>query len=386
MAARIRQRARPAPSSTVPSTAPRRRAQAEQRSPRRRPRKPRRRAAPSDPKSRFRRLIPAHHPPIASCPFLSPLEICRAASSGESMPREPLARKQENHSAVGWGGGSMHCCRAARIQRGTMRLSVVTFLRPGTEPRDRPLGRIVDYARRIERRGFPGIWVTDSLGRGRPTLDPLVALGVLSAATERVELGTAVLQVSLRNPIDLAHRVQSVQAVSGGRLRLGVGSGSTRADFDLLGGNYDRRFRTLMSSLETMRRAWRGEPVNGGTLSPWPGCEGGPPILLGVWRNPRWITYAAQECQGWTPSGRYSSWADLEAGMGIYREAGGTNAVLANVAVDLANRPESASLAEVAHVSLLCPPDEARRRLKRIEQMGFDEVLIVSHLGVFEDI
>src|SRR6202035_2283324 len=110
----------------------------------------------------------------------------------------------------------MHCCPATRVERGIMRLSVVTFLRPGTEPRDRPLGRIVDYARRIEKRGFPGIWVTDSLGRGRPTLDPLVALGVLSAATERVELGTAVLQVSLRNPIELAHRVQSVQAVSGG--------------------------------------------------------------------------------------------------------------------------------------------------------------------------
>ena len=59
----------------------------------------------------------------------------------------------------------MHCCQAARVERGTMRLSVVTFLRPGTEPRDRPLGRIVDYARRLEKRGFPGIWVTDSLGR-----------------------------------------------------------------------------------------------------------------------------------------------------------------------------------------------------------------------------
>ena len=81
----------------------------------------------------------------------------------------------------------MHCCPATGVERETMRLSVVTFLRPGTEPRDRPLGRIVDYARRIEKRGFPGIWVTDSLGRGQPTLDPLVALGVLSAATERVE-------------------------------------------------------------------------------------------------------------------------------------------------------------------------------------------------------
>ena len=245
---------------------------------------------------------------------------------------------------------------------------------------------MADYARRAEASGFPGIWVGDSLGRGRPTLDPLVELAAIAAVTGRVELGIAVLQVSLRHPIELAHRVQSVQALSGNRLRLGVGSGSTRADFELLGADYDRRFRTLMSSLDIMRRAWRGEPVNGGALSPWPGCEGGPPILVGAWRSPRWITYAAKVCQGWTPSGRYSSWDDLEFGMRIYREAGGDNAVLANVAIDLANRPESASLAEVAHVSLICSPDEARQRLKRIEQLGFDELLIVSHLGVLEDI
>src|SRR6202047_1608669 len=155
-----------------------------------------------------------------------------------------------------------------------MGLSVVSFMRPATEPRDRPLGRIVDYARRIEKSGFPGIWVTDSLGRGQPTLDPLVALGALSAATQRVELGTAVLQVSLRHPIELAHRVQSVQAGSGGRLRLGVGSGSARAAFQLLGGDYDHRFRTLRNSLETMHRVWRGEPVNGGSVSVWPGRGG----------------------------------------------------------------------------------------------------------------
>jgi alkanesulfonate monooxygenase SsuD/methylene tetrahydromethanopterin reductase-like flavin-dependent oxidoreductase (luciferase family) len=267
-----------------------------------------------------------------------------------------------------------------------VRLSVVTFLRPSAEPRDRPLGRTVDYARRVEKSGFPGIWVTDSLGRGRPSLDPLVALGVLSAATQRVELGTAVLQVSLRNPIELAHRVQSVQAFSGGRLRLGVGSGSTRADFDLLSADYDQRFRTLMSSLEIMRRAWRGEPVNGGTLSPWPGCEGGPPVLLGAWRNPRWITYAAKQCQGWIASGLYSSWEDLENGMRLYREAGGNNAVLANVVVDLRNRPEPGSLAERAKVSLVCAPDEARQRLKRIEQIGFDEVLIVSPANALDEL
>jgi alkanesulfonate monooxygenase SsuD/methylene tetrahydromethanopterin reductase-like flavin-dependent oxidoreductase (luciferase family) len=267
-----------------------------------------------------------------------------------------------------------------------MRLSVVTFMRPGAEAPRQALERIATFARRVETSGFPGIWVTDSLGRGRPTLDPLVALATLAAVTKRVELGTAVLQVPLRHPVDLAHRVQSVQVLSGGRLRLGVGSGSTKADFDLLGADYGQRFRNLMSSLDIMRRAWRGEPVGGGTLTPWPGSVGGPPVLLGAWRSRRWITYAAKQCQGWIASGLYSSWEDLENGMRLYREAGGTNAVLANVLIDLYNRPEPGSLAERANVSLVSPPDDARGRLKRIEQIGFDEVLVVSLGNALDEI
>jgi len=268
-----------------------------------------------------------------------------------------------------------------------MRVSTMIRFTPSDDPHDRLLDRVADYARRIEASGFPGIWVGDSLGRGRPTLDPLVELAVLAAVTRRVELGIGVLQLPLRHPIELAHRVQSVQALSGNRLVLGVGSGSTKADFDLLGYDYDKRFGTMRSSLDIMRRAWRGEPANtGGTLSTWPGCEGGPPILVGAWRSHRWITLAAKEYQGWTPSGRYSSWDDLESGMRVYREAGGTNAVLANVAVDLGNRPGSAELAQVAEPALIGTPDEVRRKLKRMQQIGFDEVLLVSHHGVLEDI
>jgi alkanesulfonate monooxygenase SsuD/methylene tetrahydromethanopterin reductase-like flavin-dependent oxidoreductase (luciferase family) len=141
-----------------------------------------------------------------------------------------------------------------------------------------------------------------------------------------------------------------------------------------------------MTSLETMRAAWARRTVNGGALPPWPGCESGPPILLGAWRSPRWITYAAKQCQGWTPSGRFSSWEDIEAAMRIYREAGGDNAVLANVAIDLAETPESANLAQVAPVSLICPPDEARLRLRRVGVLGFDEILLVSQTNSLQEI
>ena len=72
--------------------------------------------------------------------------------------------------------------------------------------------------------------------------------------------------------------------------------------------------------------------------------------------------------------------------MRIYREAGGTNAVLANVAVDFDNRPETAGIAAASNVALTCSVDEARQRFKRMQQLGFDEVLLVSHTGVLEDL
>jgi len=267
-----------------------------------------------------------------------------------------------------------------------MRVSAMIRIRPGTNHDSGLMDRITDFARQAEARGFPGIWIGDSLGRGRPTLDSLQVLTALAAVTRRVGLGIAVLQLPLRNPIELAQRVQSLQAMSNNRLILGVGSGSTRDDFELLGYDYDQRFRTFKNNLEIMHRVWNGEPVNGGRLSTWPGCRGGPPILIGAWRSPRWITYAAQRAQGWTPSGRFSSWEDLEQGMKLYREASGKNAVLANCSIDLAERPESAELAKVASVNFICPPEEARRRIRRVEQLGFEEILIGSQFGAIEEI
>jgi alkanesulfonate monooxygenase SsuD/methylene tetrahydromethanopterin reductase-like flavin-dependent oxidoreductase (luciferase family) len=267
-----------------------------------------------------------------------------------------------------------------------MRVSTMIRINTGSAADGSLMDRIAGYAREVEARGFPGIWIGDSMGRGRPTLDSLQVLTALAAVTSKIELGISVLQLPLRNPVELAHRVQSLQAMSNNRLILGVGSGSTRDDFALLGYDYDHRFRTFKNDLEIMAKAWNGEPVNGGTLATWPGCKGGPPILIGAWRSPRWITYAAKQAQGWTPSGRYSSLEDLEFGMTLYREQGGTNAVLANCSVDLKERPESAELAKLASVNFICPPDEARRRIKRVEEMGFDEILIGSQFGAIDEI
>jgi len=267
-----------------------------------------------------------------------------------------------------------------------MRVSTMVRINAATATNAGLMQRITNFARQVEARGFPGIWIGDSMGRGRPTLDSLQVLTAVAAVTSKVELGISVLQLPLRNPVELAHRVQSLQEMSKNRLILGVGSGSTRDDFELLGYDYDHRFRAFRNDLEIMNKVWSGEPVNGGRLAVWPGCEGGPPILIGAWRSPRWITYAAKQAQGWTPSGRYSSLEDLEEGMKIYREQGGTNAVLANCSVDLQEHPQSAELAKLASVNFICPPEEARRRINRVKEMGFEEILIGSQFGALDEI
>ena len=257
-----------------------------------------------------------------------------------------------------------------------MRLGIATFLSEYAAPTVK--SALLDLGRETERLGFHGLWVGDAMGRGAPTLDPLGALAAIAAVTERIELGVGVLQVPIREPVELAQRLQTLDLIAGGRLRLGVGSGSTRADFALVGADFDTRFKTLAASIETMRRAWRGEACNGGVLSPWPGHTAGPALMIGAWRNPRWISFAAERCAGWIASGLFSRWNDVETGLRAYRAAGGKRAILTNVPFDTRPRPGFADeYAENAQISLVGTAASAREKLRRIEDLGFDDVNLV---------
>ena len=259
-----------------------------------------------------------------------------------------------------------------------MKLGIVTIPQPleSKDPRAMIDG-IVDFGRRVEALGFSGLWVTDAFGRGRPTLDPLIFLTALCGETKHIELGTCVVQVPLRHPVEHAHRVETLHLLSGGRLRFGVGSGSTQADFDAVEVDYDKRFKILPEYLAAMRKVWNGEAVHGPALTVWPGTEGGPPVLLGAWRSARWINLAAQHCQGWIGSGIYSEWDDFAIGIDMYRRAGGKRVVLANIFTDLRPDPAPNPMAQRAKISLYCTPAEARDRLKRLEDLGVDDALLV---------
>jgi probable F420-dependent oxidoreductase len=128
-------------------------------------------------------------------------------------------------------------------------------------------GRIRDVAALAEELGFDSVWATEHMLVGpeelvepyRRVYDPFVTLGWLAGATERVALGTSIVVVPLHNPIHLAKQAATLQELSGGRLRLGVGMGWYEAEFRMLGVPFEGRGRRGNEAIRLMRSLWRGE-------------------------------------------------------------------------------------------------------------------------------
>ena len=93
-----------------------------------------------------------------------------------------------------------------------------------------------------------------------PFHDPFVAFGYLAAVTTRVELATGVLIMPQRQTVLVAQQAADVDLLSGGRLRLGVGTGWNWVEYDALGQDFATRGRRLDEQVELLRRLWR-EPL-----------------------------------------------------------------------------------------------------------------------------
>jgi alkanesulfonate monooxygenase SsuD/methylene tetrahydromethanopterin reductase-like flavin-dependent oxidoreductase (luciferase family) len=235
---------------------------------------------------------------------------------------------------------------------------------------------VMARARLIERIGFDGIWFGDSISRTpRPRADPLMTLAVAAAATSRVELGTAILQVPLRYPVELAQRLLTLHGLSNGRFVAGLGSGSTLADFAAVGVDYDARFKTLETSLSIIKRIFDGEQVGAARLPLWANTLGGPPILIGSWHSGPWLKRAARDFDGWIASG-LTSFNIIAEGIKRFRDAGGTRAILGTVSTD--PRAPTTKLGDDEPFHLRCGLDEAAERLARIVELGYDDVLLTN--------
>ncbi len=119
-----------------------------------------------------------------------------------------------------------------------------------------------EFFRQVEALGLDAVWTEDRIFHAAHMLDPLMLLASAAACTRRIELGTAVLVVTLRAAAVVARQVSTLQHLAGGRVALGVSLGGRPEEYRAVGVAMDRRVAVFRENVDVIRRLSAGEPVD----------------------------------------------------------------------------------------------------------------------------
>lgn len=146
-----------------------------------------------------------------------------------------------------------------------------------------------DSARELEALGFSTVFVPDHFDEG---LGPITAMAIAAAATTTLNVGTLVLDCDFRHPAVLSRELASIDAVSGGRLEVGLGAGWKRLDYDRSGIPMDPpkvRVDRMIEHAQVLKGLFAGGSfsfcgehytITDLEGTPAPHRPGGPPILI----------------------------------------------------------------------------------------------------------
>jgi probable F420-dependent oxidoreductase len=200
---------------------------------------------------------------------------------------------------------------------------------------------IADFAREAEALGYTSLWVTDHIvvpsyrtERGHIFYEALTTLAYVSSLTTRCRLGVAVLALPPRNAVLVAKQVATLDALSRGRVLLGVGTGWIEEELRYLGATWQQRGPMLDEAIQVLRTLWSDEVANSfaGRYTtftdiacfPKPAQPGGPKLLIGGMTAPS-LRRVATLGDGWIP------WAvspqELQDGVTRIRAYGGNRAL-----------------------------------------------------------
>ena len=177
--------------------------------------------------------------------------------------------------------------------------------------------------------GYTHLCVNDHLVFSRPWLDGPTALAAVLAHSGRMTLATTVAVPVLRGPAATAKILAAIDLLSGGRLLVGLGPGSSARDYELVGVSFEERWKRLDEAVQTLRAYWRADDVAfegtfyssaGFTLAPTPAQRPGPPIWIGSWGSAAGLKRVARLADGWLASGYNTTpelfaqaWSDVQA-------------------------------------------------------------------------
>jgi len=264
---------------------------------------------------------------------------------------------------------------------------------------------ILDWARRADAGPFSSLGIIDRLVYSN--YEPLITLAAVAGITGRIRLMTSVVIAPLRTTGILAKQAASLDALSGGRLTLGVGVGGRADDFHAAPASFNDRGKRFEEQLTLMKRIWSGQPVDdtAGPVGPLPARQGGPELLIGGY-----TPFAIQRVARWGDGfvlGRASDPSTrrqvLHMVVEAWKEAGRPGKPRLVSSIEYAFGPAAleravASLrryysylgdqrAEVISKSVISSPQALKADIQAFADIGLDELLIfpvVSEMEQFD--
>ncbi len=256
---------------------------------------------------------------------------------------------------------------------------------------------ILEWARKADEGPFASLGIIDRVAY--PNWEPLIALAGAAAVTHRIRLMTNVIIAPVRDAALLAKQAASLDALSGGRLTLGLGVGRREDDYQAVTGNFHRRGRRFEEQLGVMKRVWSGQcPVDGVTqVGPEPVQPEGPELLIGgfapaaIQRAGRWADgylggggdpeaaralYQAVE-EAWTAQGRSTRPRIVATnGFALGADAAERGAAQARHY----NQFLGAEMAQRAADGVLSSPEQVRSGIPAFSDIGADEMVFLPQV------
>jgi alkanesulfonate monooxygenase SsuD/methylene tetrahydromethanopterin reductase-like flavin-dependent oxidoreductase (luciferase family) len=173
------------------------------------------------------------------------------------------------------------------------------------------LEHLLNYVKAAEGLGFDMLCANDHLVFPVPWLDGPTALSAVIEASGQMTLATTVTLMAVRGPVPVAKSLAAIDRLSGGRLLVTAGPGSSPGDYDSVGIEFSERWARLDEAIGSLRALWGKNPApftgrfystDGIDLLPGPTQAGGPPIWIASWGSDAGLRRVARLGDGWLAS------------------------------------------------------------------------------------
>jgi alkanesulfonate monooxygenase SsuD/methylene tetrahydromethanopterin reductase-like flavin-dependent oxidoreductase (luciferase family) len=286
----------------------------------------------------------------------------------------------------------------------------------------RSLADLLAFTEAARDLGYTYLCANDHLVFSRPWLDGPTVLAAVLGHSGQMTLATTATVPVLRGPAATAKILAAIDLLSGGRLLVGVGPGSSARDYELVGLRFEERWKRLDEAVQALRAYWRADGLAfagafystaGFTLAPTPAQRPGPPIRIGSWGSAAGLKRVGRLADGWLASGYNTTpelfaqaWSDVQAEVAaggrdaarfpngiatmwcyVTEDRARAEALLADVLAPMLNRP----VEQLRPILPIGPAEECAKKLLAYARAGAQRVFLWpladerAQLGVFRE-